>query len=449
MERSIQLTPEVEKALREAIDAFNQRPDQRLERPVAHGTRPVDATPAKLVFESQYDPAALAPPSQAPPGEKGGVDHYARRQFHPVRAGAHIGRIVPAGAGQDGSDVTGKAVPARQAPAREVRIDETIVRGPDGTLVAATDGILDWREPNLRVSHELVIDGYVDFSTGHIDFPGSVVINKGVRDQFRVTAAGSITVAGLVESAQIQAGRDLNLNGGMASRERASAEAHRDIRARYLDNVTVNAWRDLVIENEAIGCNIRVGRACLSPKAAIAGGLIECARELELGTLGSEACVPTRVRIGVLPELEALIERSQSLLPQLEARAAKAEAALAQLKSVSGKLAPQQAESLTELEFALQQARAKRLPILQAIDTLKTTLRQRTIARLTVHSTIHPGVRIELGTRAFEITSPVTGPVAIEASADGEIIARDAQRRALEIHSFTRIVRLTPAPVPA
>ncbi len=155
------------------------------------------------------------------------------------------------------------------------------------------------------------------------------------------------------------------------------------------------------------------------------------------------------MRIGVLPVLETLIERAAALLPHLDARAAKAEAALAQLKSVSGKLAPKQAESLTDLDFELQHARAKRLPVLQALDTLKTTLRQRTLARLTVHNTIHPGVRIEIGSRAFEITSAVPGPVAIEASADGEVIARDAQRRALELHSFTRIVKLAPAPAAA
>src|SRR5689334_12768804 len=76
----------------------------------------------------------------------------------------------------------------------------TIESGPVGATDAAAG--TDPTKP-------LHIPGHVDPSTGNVDAPGDVYVAGNVVDLHTLTAAGSVTVGGVIEAATVTAGTDL------------------------------------------------------------------------------------------------------------------------------------------------------------------------------------------------------------------------------------------------
>ena len=63
----------------------------------------------------------------------------------------------------------------------------------------ANNPLADFRALNFQNYYIPEISGDVDYSTGHIEFSGSVVIEGSVKPLFRVKATGSVTIGGNIE----------------------------------------------------------------------------------------------------------------------------------------------------------------------------------------------------------------------------------------------------------
>jgi hypothetical protein len=202
------------------------------------------------------------------------VDHYNTSAFVIVDRETVIGRLTPPTEGEDGTDIHGDIIPAQ--PGRRATLDEhpSITVRRDGTIIANKHGRLVVRPGIVRVDHELVIRGNVDFSTGNIRFPGDVTITEGVKDRFRIESERSVRVLRLVEAAFIHADLDAVLETGAAGRERGEIHAARDIHAGYLDAVAIHAGRDCTVEREITNCTADVGRNLVVSNGILrAGGL--------------------------------------------------------------------------------------------------------------------------------------------------------------------------------
>ena len=106
-----------------------------------------------------------------------------------------------------------------------------------GKFIAQTAGVLQFRANKITISQALVIDDYVDFSTGNIDFDGDVQVRRGVRDKFRIRATGKVEVQGLIEAAHIETGGDFEAATGMAAKETGRVQIGGSLTAKYLECV--------------------------------------------------------------------------------------------------------------------------------------------------------------------------------------------------------------------
>lgn len=411
---------------------------------VATGTPPVHGGEGRIDFEPDADP-------RQPAGQTPTADHYSRASVRAVHPGAPIGRVVEPSSGSDGLDVTGRSLAARQPRPLPLLLDDSIQRHPDGRLVATVAGTPDYRPPLLRIRQKLELPGFVDFSTGHVDFPGDVEVAKGVRDVFKLHAGGSLLVHGLVEAAELVAGLDATLPSGMAGKQTGRLTAWRDVDAFYLHGVTAAVGRDLRVGTELIQCEIAVGRRLLAERATVAGGELRVAAGATVASLGSPARVSTRVELGVHPVLDELRRRGAALLPRLRARVEQAQAQLDQLRGVRGRLSHSQAEALTELEFALAAAEERERTLAGRLEEVAELARRHTRASIVVRTTLHAGVVIGTPGYRCEVRQDVPGPVALEVPKGGSgrpVLTRPGTDVVLEAGAAVRIIELPPEEVP-
>lgn len=414
-ERGVHWSPAAERDAAALLERYRTDPGQPHRADLIRGTPPTHGEDGRFEFEPGLDPRAIKP-AAAPPRNptRDAVDHYAHSAFVVVPAGTRLGRLLEPTAGADGVDVGQRSIAARAGKPADFLTDASLERRPDGAIVALRAGVVEYSGRLLKINDELVVPAFVDFSTGHIDFAGSVRVARGVRDLFRVRAGLDLSVLGLVEGAHLAAGRDAELAGGMASRERGNLSVGRDLRARYLNNTTAEVGRDLVVDNELVNSQIAVGGRVRAPDASLAGGRLSAARTVELRALGSEAKVTTEIQLGHLPNLERLQAQLRELIPPLEQRAQKHEADLAQLRAVTGRKSHDHAERLTEAEFEAAQARGRLAPVLDRLERLDRLTRAHTQPELIVHGTLFAGVRITLGLATLEVQTDTRGPIRLD-----------------------------------
>lgn len=286
------------------IREYLDRAAEELRRTVITGTPPQHGVDAKLeIIPPAAGDTANTPSTQDAPANAT-TDPYARTQVNWVAAGTVVARIIPAKHGRDGVNVLGEAIPANPARAINPRLDDFLQLNANGDIIALRTGKLIHKNNSLRLDNTITITGNVDFSTSNVVFPGNVIIERGVRDCFKVEAKGDITVRDLVDAATLIADGSITLEQGIAAREKGSVTAARDAR----------------IIKELNNCELHVGRRLTAPTCCVVRGHITTAMECELGERGCEGGGTTIVTIGESGSLTAIIARLATTQNQLDRR---------------------------------------------------------------------------------------------------------------------------------
>jgi hypothetical protein len=435
--RGLLKTRDLDEAIARTATGFTASAERDQEFVIARGTPPVQGEGGRFELDgdlqlildralrlrqraraAEADPTAREDPDAEP------INHYDRSTLPIVAQGTHIGRIIPHTRGVDGTDVTGVTIKARHGLPAAVAFDESCIeRLDDGRLIARRGGLLLIDQAPLRITGELEIPGAVDFSTGHVDFTGSVNVHKGVCDRFHVVAGESIAVGELVEAATLRAGGDIALARGMAGRDKGSLTAGGSVRARFIDAARVTAGRDIAIARELTNCETFAGGRALCANAAIIGGSLAVAGEAEFAQVGSDAGTPTALRLGRLGRITELIAGGTEHLTELKARAEAVTRELTALKLNAAKLTPTQAERMTELEFAAAETHARAAELRQTIARAFDLHAGHTDCRLTVTGRLNAGAVIHAGRSVLTVTRSVDGPIRISAEHGGPIMA--------------------------
>ena len=399
------------------IREYLDRAAEELRRTVITGTPPQHGVDAKLEIIPPAAGDTANTPSTQDAAANATTDPYARTQVNWVAAGTVVARIIPAKHGRDGVNVLGEAIPANPARAINPRLDDFLQLNANGDIIALRTGKLIHKNNSLRLDNTITITGNVDFSTSNVVFPGNVIIERGVRDCFKVEAKGDITVRDLVDAATLIADGSITLEQGIAAREKGTVTAGRDLAAKYMTNVRATAARDARIIKELNNCELHVGRRLTAPTCCVVRGHITTAMECELGELGCEGGGTTIVTIGESGSLTAIIARLATTQNQLDRRLDHDKKKLDELHSVKS-LAASHAEQLTQLQFNFNRSSGSMKNLVKAVTRVSQLIALHTHHQLTVQNKIHPGAQVRMGKWTCEFTKPLVGPVRI--STDGE-----------------------------
>jgi len=408
----VYITPEITARLQQICEELAEHPTAE-PLTFAEATAPVHGTDGWIEWQEKFDSSGGGAEDAPAQNEAEAVDHYEVSSYLQVEADEVIGTLHAPTAGEDGMSVTGTSIAARPGKACRTSIDNRSIRTEaDGRLIAIAPGVLKYDERSMSVVNMLDIPGYVDFSTGHVDFDGSVEIREGIRDRFKVRATKDVRVGGLVEAATIICGGNLSCQRGIAGRDRAQLLVGGDVSAGFLNNVRGRIAGDLTVRRELLNCDLAVGGQIQGDSACIIGGTLILTRGMVIGEIGSEAHPHTTIRMGEMPLLAQRIRQLETEIAEHDTEYQRLLDEQKQLQNRRNAIASER-ERITEIMFEVDAARQQRDESRQTRRRLLSLVRGQSGVVVRITKMLFSNTTFAIDDKACRVREDIRGPITI------------------------------------
>lgn len=277
---------------------------------IAHGTAPVQGTPAEFVN--------LVQPRKPAQVEDEG-DHFDLRDLGSlllVNPGTALMRRTAATPGREGVDLFGKALPADEVEDTPYADDLTGVSADPNDpnlLLAVIAGSPRILPHGVSVSPVVDVEA-VDLHSGNVTFDGSLRVSGDIRTGMSVKVTGDVVVNGTIEAAHVEAGGDVIVKGGIIgkaetshgdSNEIASVRTKGAVHARYIQNAIVEAATEVIVESGIRQSDVSAGERVVvgtpTGQSSISGGRTRAMQTVSVAVLGAPAGSATMVQVGLNP----------------------------------------------------------------------------------------------------------------------------------------------------
>jgi len=381
-----------EEAVKEAINS--QKAGSYL---VASGQPPVAGKDAEFRFLFSLTPGEHSLAED----EYGRVDYREVQTVQNVVVGEVLAEKIPATPGEPGYDVFGNTLKPVPGKDKNLRLGKNVVMTNDGLHVVSTiNGEPSFSGGKLSVFPIHEVKGDVDFKTGNINFRGSVVVRGNVTAGFKVEADGDITVYGMVEAADLTAGGNITINGGISGMGKAQIHCVGDFAAKYVEHAFINCDGNVLIKEAMMYCQVNAnGKVSVDTgKGLIVGGIIRAGEEISAKIIGSKFGTVTEMEVGVRPKMKIEFQELEDQIKENKTQLDKAEKAVALLEKSPylPKDRQEMYQNLVKTAYVLKEqiaeAEARRKELLEEMVVLSKEK-----ARIRVRDTVYPGVRITIG----------------------------------------------------
>ncbi len=336
----------------------------------------------------------------------GGIDFKSMNLIHNVAKGDVVCEITPPEEPLDGIDIFGNKVPGKRGKMPPIPQGRNIVFSEKkDKLLTACEGNLTFRSGRFHVENIYEVPGNVDNSIGNINFTGSVYIHGDVYEGYTVKAKGDITVAGMVEGAQLHAGGDILLHKGMRGMKTGVLKADGNITGKFLEDCTIYARGNVEAEyiiNSKVSCEkdvILSGR-----KGAFIGGRCAVYNTMRVKAVGAMSHVATEVILGVTPELLENMEKTKEELRNITKilQEYKKDMDYLTAKQQTGIITEKQKRALNELKIQepVNQLRLKQVQT--QLDEMNRRILEVGKSRL-IAEIVHVGTIIRIGNATMNI----------------------------------------------
>lgn len=392
------------------------------ERRVARGTPAIDGKDGKLVWlVRRYQ--TIPDPKES---ESRFADFFHLGLFENVRKGQEIARIYKPKQGKVGIDVLGKNINPKPGRPAQIRIDKSLALTPSNKpegydiLISGTDGYVREEDGKIAILNVLEIPHNLDYSIGHVDFIGSVVVHGDINKGFNIKARGDITIDGSVvgDNVLVSEGQ-ITVKGFHQGGETAAVFATGGYTVPVAHHVKAQVKGDIVVGKEALDCSFRTTTHLDIRNGTLHGGEVWCVNGVDVKELGNEAGISTRIELRNPQEIS---EEFASL--QLNVK--KHETAVATLELHLGPYARQRSR-IIHLNGGIKD---KLTALIQKYDRVKaslTTLRAQAAvlagdtavnqeAKISVGKTLHAGVALVARDSEIVVKNDESGPFTLKFS---------------------------------
>ena len=342
-----------------------------------------------------------------------------------VTPGIPLMRRTPAVPGIPGFDVSGKVIelpPMQDQPFADGLAGVAISEDDPNLLVAAISGAPKVMETGVSVVALVEVDA-VNLDTGNIDFDGSLKVKGDIVAGMRVHVTGDVIVAGTIEAAEVHAGGNIVVNGGIigmtdtvATDGQEQSRAARlvcegSVKARFILHAQIDAAKIVAAEREIRQSVVDAGDCVTvgppgSQNGVIVGGRIRALNSVQAGVLGSAASMRTDIQVGLNPRTDARATILQQKRKDLTEQQTKLEKLLMFL----------QANPQKDVNNVGQRARETYKHTFSELTALKAeedeiikALVPKADAYVAVKKRIHGGVRMRVGNKAQEFREDYPG----------------------------------------
>ncbi|MNX98566.1 hypothetical protein D3C86_1309810 [compost metagenome] len=390
-----------EQGVREGIDeatlaALCEAPESG-ETLVARGLAPTPGEPARIDYLFLADNGEFNPL----------VDQHDRADYREVGLiqnvvpGQLLARKTPPTSGVAGRSVTGEPLPA--TPGKDVHIlaGKNVQLSPSKLEAYATvTGIPKVAKNRLTVQPNFQV-GDVDFSTGNINFQGSVQIKGSVNPGFVVKATEDVTIEGNVEQATVEAGGTIIVRGGVRSGSRLQAQE--DVEVRFCDSESIlEAEQGILVKGDSLHCTLKAGLRIVVEHRLI-GGTARAGEYIQASIAGTRAETPTLVelvQVGSQEELDQLLDEIAKVEEQLTQISARIQALMRDPKATNRTDLQRLTPTKITLNLQLAQLKTRHKQMTQRETELSPP-------RFVVKSELFPGVTVRFVTHEGERTQRI------------------------------------------
>lgn len=338
-----------------------------------------------------------------------------------VRQGERLMQKIPPTPGTAGINVLGQAMPAKpgKEAAFSTRLKGAAIDPENPDFLRAEISGRPVLENNGMAVEPTITIGTVNLATGNLDFEGSINITGDVHAGMTVRASGDIHVSGTVEAADMDAGGDIVVKGGIighggehdypGDKEKiivARVRCGVSCSALFVENAHVEAGDSILIDKQVMQSELTaanrivVGKPGAAGRGSIIGGLAEATLLVQAKEIGSPGGIKTRVRVGTNPYIHEKLRKAASLL---EAKAKELDEIIKLLKYIEEN--PERIKA--EIRSKAENTRAALLQEIeqaqQGKDELDLALELADDAKVVVEKTVFDNVQVEIGGKIHHV----------------------------------------------
>ncbi len=374
---------------------------------VARGKMPTVGRDASIVYH--FDTNNNIRPELK---EDGTVDFFKLNTLHHCIKGQVLAEIIPEEKGENGFDIYGTVMLAREVKKITFAHGRNLEISPDGLkLTSMVDGHASLVDDTVFVSDVYSVED-VGTLTGNIEYYGDVEVKGNVCENFSVKTDGNVFVTGVVEGAVIEAGKDIIIARGMHGQNKGRLKAGGNIVAKFISAAEVEA--DGFVEAEQIvnayvsaGTNVNADAG----KGLITGGKVMAKVAINAKNIGSPMGASTIVEVGSdlnakkrLAELQKSVGEKSKTIPKLRKSLEDISIKLKQ----GVKLTQEQLKNAKMLQITLAETQANVKEELKEIEKIDKMLKNEGMSHIDIRGTMYQGVAVAISGATMTVKNEYT-----------------------------------------
>ncbi len=395
------------------------------EMPIVEGRSPVPPIDGTIKWAGDFfDKGSMVDEKSA------SGDHMLQAERSVVKKGQLLAYVTLPKEGQEGCDVFGKPIAVRQPKSAEIRpgLNVKVQKENDRVEYFATImGRVKWLSGVLAVNREKTISGNVGIAHGHLDCPGSLVIDGDVMAGAEITTGDTIEIKGAVESAFIRAGGNLIVGKGIAGSEDRRIKVEGGIKATYILGAHIESWGDIVVKNEIIQSTLKTQGAVVIPDGRLVGGSVTALGGIVVREVGSDGHVNTELVVAEDYSLPAKIAAKEEELVPLQAKVERIHKLLDPMMVKQKELSLHEDETATKRLLKVEEAEAAVEKVKAEIQKIEADSRARAKPHILIRRLLYPGTTLCIAGNKVRVNKTVTGPLEAVLSGEKVVLREVAQ----------------------
>jgi len=272
----------------------------RMERTyiVARGRQPSNGQNGELILRSSRPQDVILSSD-----ELVSVDYriYKQKQLALAEKEQPIAMIINPTVGREGSDIFGRPIPAKDGEEVQLELGKNVyISGKK--VISLIDGLVEYGKVkgqiHLDVSEVYVVKEDVDFSTGNIDFPGSVIVKGSIKAGFEVRAKNEV-VATTIRGRVVAGGGVTARQGIIGGQDAADIYAEGSVYAKFVHKAKIITNEGVYIKKSIMSSEVYAEKEVIvdGVPGSIIGGKVFSVEGISARIYGSEAYIKTDVAI--------------------------------------------------------------------------------------------------------------------------------------------------------
>jgi uncharacterized protein (DUF342 family) len=401
-----------ENQIQEAIKLHQETKKPIRKHLIAKGVPLIETKQGRIIFSFEQNIKRNFDENQS-----GKVDHKSNNTIQNVKKDERIAIIKKPIPGKPGRNIQGIIInPAepREATLRcvkNVRVSENQLE-----FFAEKEGSPVYKHGTISVVDLMVIKGNLSLATGNIAFEGSVFIEGDVGSDYIVKAEGDITIGGSVGSSTLIAGGKIQIGQGFNGRGIGKAECIGDLSVKFMKEVNVNCESNVIVETEALNCNLNILGQLLMEKSNLMGGEINVLSGIFVNEIGSSLGIKTRVNPGVNYLFGSRKSSLEARLEEIKTKTLEINTIIGPIlkdKTKLAALAPEKRQRVIDLVNELKNLKVESDIAQQDLTRLFEENKSNKVNEVVVYGKVYPGSTFKIGYSSKEFKTELTGPVLI------------------------------------